>query len=215
MAHPHRAAGRSFKRCLSPAAREVVCVQVAFTPRSAHSFHLRLFIFFEPMNSPTCSPRWPMNTPRCKDVERSRRGCAGLSARPIVQTLSILVVAVSIRGAGSLHPRNAFQGSYDMSRLVSASPALRPHIIPAHLSKSGRATIDFADAAAVRALNAALLKADYNVQGWVLPPAKLCPPVPGRADYVHLIADTLSHSAGKNSQKTVFSDFIRYNTLWH
>ena len=142
--------------------------------------------------------------------------CAGLSARPkFRQRFGIFVLAVSISCAGSLHPRNAFQGSYDMCRLVTASPALRPHIIPAHLSKSGRATIDFADAAAVRALNAALLKADYNVQGWVLPPAKLCPPVPGRADYVHLIADTLSHSAGKNSQKTVFSDFIRYNTLWH
>jgi hypothetical protein len=70
-------------------------------------------------------------------------------------------------------PRNAFQGSYDMSRLLTASPALRPHIIPAHLSKSGRATIDFADASAVRALkryelssayrNAALLKTGASV----------------------------------------------------
>ena len=112
--------------------------------------------------------------------------------------LLLPLLAISISGASSLHPRNAFQGSYDMSRLVSASPALRPHIIPASSprSKSGRPTIDFADAAAVRALNAALLKADYGVDDWALPPNKLCPPVPGRADYVHVLADTLSLSAG-------------------
>ena len=69
---------------------------------------------------------------------------------------------MSMNGGGE--EKMKAQGSYDVSRLVSASPALRPHIIPAHLSKSGRATIDFADAAEVRALNAALLKADYNVQ---------------------------------------------------
>jgi hypothetical protein len=112
--------------------------------------------------------------------------------------LFFLVLALYIGGVGSLHPRNAFQGSYDMSRLAAASPALRPHIIPASSprSKSGRATIDFADAAAVRALNQALLKADYGVEGWILPPNKLCPPVPGRADYVHVLADTLANSAG-------------------
>ncbi len=62
---------------------------------------------------------------------------------------------MSMNGGGE--EKMKAQGSYDVSRLVLASPALRPHIIPAHLSKSGRATIDFADAAAVRALNAALL----------------------------------------------------------
>jgi 23S rRNA (adenine1618-N6)-methyltransferase len=91
---------------------------------------------------------------------------------------------------GSLHPRNAFKGSYDMDRLVAAHPALRNHIIPAASSKSGRATINFADAAAVRAINAALLKDQYGIDQWeqFLPDGRLVPPVPGRADYLHHVS---------------------------
>lgn len=74
-----------------------------------------------------------------------------------------------------------------MDRLSAAYPALHKHIVPASASKSGRATINFADAAAVRAINAALLKDQYGIDNWeeFLPAGKLCPPVPGRADYLH------------------------------
>ena len=118
------------------------------------------------------------------------------SAAPLGAFAWWFAIVRSCDPARALHPRNAFQGSYDFSRLCSMSPALRRHVIAGAASKGGRDTIDFADAAAVRALNAALLKADYGIAEWRLPEGKLCPPVPGRADYVHHLADALCDSAG-------------------
>ena len=59
-------------------------------------------------------------------------------------------------------------------------------------NKTGEQTIDFSDNAAVVALNQAILARYYNIKFWQLPPGYLCPPVPGRADYVHYIADLLA-----------------------
>ena len=58
----------------------------------------------------------------------------------------------------------------------------------------GEASIDFSDPAAVRALNRALLKTQYGVAHWDLPEGYLCPPIPGRADYLHGLADLLTES---------------------
>ena len=89
----------------------------------------------------------------------------------------------------------------NVSESVCARASVRPmfpgrqkHIVRAAESKGGRDTINFADPNAVRLLNAALLKVDYGIQDWHLPPEKLCPPVPGRADYVHHLADILHES---------------------
>jgi 23S rRNA (adenine1618-N6)-methyltransferase len=55
----------------------------------------------------------------------------------------------------------------------------------------GNASIDFSDPAAVKALNQALLRVDYGFEAWDIPPGYLCPPIPGRADYLHHLADLL------------------------
>jgi 23S rRNA (adenine1618-N6)-methyltransferase len=52
-------------------------------------------------------------------------------------------------------------------------------------------SIDFSNPAAVMMLNKALLKHYYGIDRWDLPSGYLCPPVPGRADYIHHIADLL------------------------
>ena len=88
-----------------------------------------------------------------------------------------------------LHPRNRHRGGYDFPALVHASPELAAFVRP---SPAGTATIDFADPAAVTALNRALLRTDYGLADWEIPSGYLCPPVPGRADYVHHLADLLS-----------------------
>lgn len=88
-----------------------------------------------------------------------------------------------------LHPRNLHRADYDFAALTAASPRLAPFLRP---SLAGTNTIDFADPAAVLALNQALLKKHYGVAHWDLPPGYLCPPVPGRADYLHHLADLLS-----------------------
>lgn len=88
-----------------------------------------------------------------------------------------------------LHARNRFRNGYDFKELLRVSPALSPFV---KLNEHGGTSIDFADAAAVKALNQALLRLAYHLQTWDLPPGRLCPPVPGRADYLHHLADLLS-----------------------
>jgi 23S rRNA (adenine1618-N6)-methyltransferase len=88
-----------------------------------------------------------------------------------------------------LHPRNRHRRLHDFDRLAAASPGLRAHL---RRAPHGGLTVDFADPLAVRALNRALLADAYGVEAWDLPPGYLCPPVPGRADYVHHAADLLA-----------------------
>jgi 23S rRNA (adenine1618-N6)-methyltransferase len=45
-------------------------------------------------------------------------------------------------------------------------------------------------------LNKALLKQYYGVDYWDIPTGYLCPPIPGRADYIHYAADLLGSSNG-------------------
>lgn len=88
-----------------------------------------------------------------------------------------------------LHPRNRHARGYDFPRLLAACPALLPFVRPA---PHGGPSVDFSDPAAVKALNGALLLEAYGVRGWDLPPGYLCPAVPGRADYIHHLADLLA-----------------------
>ena len=55
-------------------------------------------------------------------------------------------------------------------------------------------TIDFANPKAVKALNTALLFKHYKIKYWQFPDSNLCPPIPGRVDYIHHIADLLKSS---------------------
>ena len=48
----------------------------------------------------------------------------------------------------------------------------------------------------MRELNRALLAADYGIAHWDIPEGYLCPPVPGRVDYLHGLADLLGADAG-------------------
>ncbi|MBU2114582.1 MAG: 23S rRNA (adenine(1618)-N(6))-methyltransferase RlmF [Gammaproteobacteria bacterium] len=88
-----------------------------------------------------------------------------------------------------LHPRNAHHGRYDFTALTKAMPALTAFIC---VNPAGEPTIDFTDNNAVMVLNQALLAQYYKVKFWQLPEGYLCPPVPGRADYVHYLADLLA-----------------------
>lgn len=87
------------------------------------------------------------------------------------------------------HPRNLHQDSYPIAQLVQSYPALQPYIL---VKQDGGKTIDFANANAVKALNSALLAHYYQVKLWDIPSGYLCPPIPGRADYVHYLADLLA-----------------------
>ncbi|MCM2305294.1 MAG: 23S rRNA (adenine(1618)-N(6))-methyltransferase RlmF [Elusimicrobia bacterium] len=93
-----------------------------------------------------------------------------------------------------MHPRNRHAGRYDFDLLVKLSPELES---VAYLNPSGEPTVDFTDPASVLILNRALLRTYYGVGFWELPPGYLCPPVPGRADYVHHAADLIGGKRGE------------------
>lgn len=93
----------------------------------------------------------------------------------------------------ALHPRNKHGGRYDFAQLIASSPELAAFV---KTNAYGDDSIDFADADAVRAINRALLKHFYKVDGWNLPAQYLCPPIPGRADYLHHLADLLAIGNG-------------------
>lgn len=96
-----------------------------------------------------------------------------------------------------LHPRNLHKHGYDFPALLNSYPPLAQYV-----SKNayGNLSIDFADPLAVKALNAALLKLHYSIVDWDIPEGALCPPIPGRADYIHYIADLLGLGAPDANQ---------------
>ncbi len=94
-----------------------------------------------------------------------------------------------------LHLRNRFRTRYDFPQLMACSPALAALVKP---NAFGDASIDYADPQAVKALNQALLKHAYGLQHWDIPPDYLCPPIPGRSDYLHHLADLISLRRGSS-----------------
>jgi len=89
----------------------------------------------------------------------------------------------------TLHPRNRHQGRYDFPALIKSNPELARFVI---LNPYGKQSIDFANPAAVKVFNRTLLKALYGIEHWDIPADYLCPPIPGRADYLHALADLLA-----------------------
>lgn len=89
----------------------------------------------------------------------------------------------------ALHLRNKHHQPYDFAALCAAVPALTVFVRD---NGYGMLSIDFANPAAVKTLNQALLKHMYSVEHWQLPDGFLCPAVPGRVDYLHYLADLLA-----------------------
>ena len=93
----------------------------------------------------------------------------------------------------TLHERNFHNDRYDFKALIQSEPSLNEFVKP---NKYGDLSIDFANPQAVIALNKALLSFFYGVKNWSIPSDYLCPPIPGRSDYIHHIADLLTASNG-------------------
>lgn len=94
-----------------------------------------------------------------------------------------------------LHPRNKHNKGYDFDLLKKDTPELSSYV---HPNKYGNESVDFFDPLAVKTLNKALLKTHYGISDWDVPEGFLCPPIPGRADYIHYAADLLANdNSGK------------------
>ena len=97
-----------------------------------------------------------------------------------------------------LHPRNKHRERYNFKLLCAAYPELTAFVA---VNKYGDESIDFFNPDAVKALNKALLKQYYSISHWDIPQGYLCPPIPGRADYIHYLSDVLT-AANKDNLPT-------------
>ncbi len=93
-----------------------------------------------------------------------------------------------------LHKRNLHRFGYNFKELMKTTPALKNFV---GKNQYGNLSIDFSEPKAVKTLNFALLQKYYDIKFWDIPDGFLCPPIPGRADYIHHVADLL----GKKSQQ--------------
>ncbi len=87
-----------------------------------------------------------------------------------------------------LHPRSFHNQPYNFQELILKVPELKSFIVK---NREGMDTLQFANPKAVYLLNKALLLHFYNLDFWNIPNQNLVPPIPGRADYMHYLADLL------------------------
>lgn len=99
-----------------------------------------------------------------------------------------------------MHKNNIHSKGYDFKALMADTPQLETLVF---VNKYGSQTIDFSNPEAVKTLNSALLKTYYGIQYWEFPDENLCPPIPGRADYIHTLNELLD-SSGLKEDITVF-----------
>ena len=89
-----------------------------------------------------------------------------------------------------MHKHNKHQNPYNFKALVKVNSDLKPFVIT---NRHNSTTIDFSNPEAVYQLNKAILILDYNLTDYHLPKGYLCPPIPGRADYIHHLHDLIDN----------------------
>jgi len=88
-----------------------------------------------------------------------------------------------------LHPRNPHNAPYDFTVLIQSTPELEAFVSENAYNKP---SIDFSNPEAILQLNKSLLSHFYKIKDYAIPKGALCPPIPGRADYLHYMADLLA-----------------------
>ncbi|HET6227729.1 MAG TPA: 23S rRNA (adenine(1618)-N(6))-methyltransferase RlmF [Bacteroidia bacterium] len=112
-----------------------------------------------------------------------------------------------------LHPRNKHRKPYNFTELTRTHPPLQTFV---KVNEYKNESIDFFNPDAVKALNKALLFHDYKLEYWDIPKNYLCPPIPGRADYIHYIADLLGNNgtSPKGSKITCLDIGVGANCIY-
>ncbi len=97
-----------------------------------------------------------------------------------------------------MHPRSKHRERYDFATLISSCASLKPFVL---VNQFGDESIDFSNPLAVKTLNQALLQHFYGIEYWDIPTDFLTPPIPGRADYVHYLADLIDQELPMKKSK--------------
>ena len=109
------------------------------------------------------------------------------------------------------HSRSRHHGRYDFKKLISVCPDLKKYVAR---NQYGDDSIDFADAEAVKILNTALLMTFYDLSYWDIPANYLCPPIPGRAEYIHQIADLIKESVNHKDKVVCLDIGVGANCIY-
>lgn len=109
-------------------------------------------------------------------------------------------VKQTLNSKNGLHSRNRHKGNYDFAALCKTLPELKQHLIK---NPRGEWSIPFSDPMAVKLLNKALLAHHYGVSFWDIPHGYLCPPIPGRADYIHRVAELLEQECKRLNHQRI------------
>lgn len=96
-----------------------------------------------------------------------------------------------------MHKNNIHNKDYNFSLLCEKHPQLKEYVFT---NKHNNETINFAYPNAVKALNTALLKVHYNIDYWQFSDESLCPPIPGRVDYIHHLKELLTSTNTKKGK---------------
>lgn len=88
-----------------------------------------------------------------------------------------------------LHPKNKFIRGYDFDALIKVNPMLKEYVLK---NSFDAITVDFSNPKAVKELNKALLFTYDSITIWDFSDDNLCPPIPGRLDYIHHLSELLS-----------------------
>ncbi|MFD1096646.1 23S rRNA (adenine(1618)-N(6))-methyltransferase RlmF [Salegentibacter chungangensis] len=99
-----------------------------------------------------------------------------------------------------MHPNNIHNAPYDFNVLTESNPELSKFVF---VTPHGNKSIDFSEPDAVLQLNKAILSYHYQVKDWNIPENHLCPPIPGRADYIHHLADLLAEDGLEKNIKGI------------
>lgn len=99
-----------------------------------------------------------------------------------------------------MHKNNRHSKNYDLKSLIDSYPQLESFVFT---NKHGNQTLDFADPKEVKALNTALLKRHYDIEYWEFPDQNLCPPIPGRLEYILLLNDLFRSSGLKKDVRVL------------
>jgi 23S rRNA (adenine1618-N6)-methyltransferase len=89
----------------------------------------------------------------------------------------------------NLHPKNKFIKGYNFDELIKINPKLETYVAK---NQFDVITIDFSIPEAVKELNKALLFSYDKISVWDFSDKNLCPPIPGRLDYIHYLSDLIS-----------------------
>ncbi|WP_117234741.1 23S rRNA (adenine(1618)-N(6))-methyltransferase RlmF [Vibrio maerlii] len=125
---------------------------------------------------------------KSRSKTESRASSKGQSNAAKSDTPSVPVIKVRANG---LHKANTLKGNYNFKLLTKLVPELASKVVD---NPKGGKTISFSDSVAVKLLNKGLLAQHFDVTYWDIPQGYLCPPIPGRADYIHRAAEMLEKS---------------------